>query len=350
MRTTAAHRGYRLLGTPSNDLEGIDFQEFSSVLPLLGGDLQTFGSLWRRRRFIPDPAAQSVRLALGSGDEALMAQHDSPFNTQNVRRDLPLVVLLHGLGGNATSAYMVEASDYFRAQGMEVLRLELRGSGASANTTNGIYNAGISDDLRLALKSIPPVLSENGVMLCGFSLGANVVLKYLGEGDVHDSVLGGVAISPPLDLARTQERIAAFRNRLYRRYLMARIRADYENANWSVIRAPLDDVAQIKSIIEFDDRVVAPLYGFAGAAHYYAESSCGRYLSGIKLPTLIVHAETDPWIPASLFEDGSFPWSKSTTVAMTSDGGHVGFSARCSPYSWYLPAAGIFLKQKMSRD
>jgi len=177
---TGIGAGYSVINTPSDRLKVPDFRAFSSAFPLVGGDLQTMGGFWRRRRFTPAPDAKPLMLKLADGDEALMAQYDSPISDVENAPAKPLVLLVHGLGGNASSGYMVEASDYFRGQGHGVLRLELRGSGASAKTSNGIYNAGISDDLRAAIQSIPVSMSSNGVVVMGFSLGANVVLKYLG--------------------------------------------------------------------------------------------------------------------------------------------------------------------------
>jgi len=334
--------GYQVLNAPADRLKSADFKAFSRAFPFIGGDLQTMGSFLRRRRFSPAADATPVELALPNGDEALIAHYDSSPIASATTTTKPLVLLLHGLGGDAASGYMVEASHYFRAQGHGVLRLDLRGSGASARTSNGLYHAGISEDLRAAIAAIPESLSVNGIIVMGFSLGANVVLKYLGEAGVHGSVVGGIAISPPVDLAATQHRIAALRNRLYRHYLLGKIKKDYLNANWSRGGVPVDDIEDIESIIEFDDRIIAPYHGFKGAAHYYQECSSLRVVAQISTPALIIHARTDPWIPVSMFEDPKLAWGDTTTVLIVEDGGHVGFAAKSNRYSWYLQACDTF--------
>ncbi|HEY4163687.1 MAG TPA: alpha/beta fold hydrolase [Dongiaceae bacterium] len=245
----------------------------------------------------------------------------------------PLVVLVHGLTGSSDSAYVRVSAFHLLRGGYPVLRLNLRGAGPTSGKTKSFYHAGRTDDLRRAVDLLGEE-AAHGLVIVGYSLGANLVLKYLAEQSEHAPVLGGVAVSAPIDLRSTQEYLALPRNRLYHHHLLQEMKAERGRA------VP----AGVRSIIDFDNRVVAPAHGFADALDYYRRSSSATFLAAIRCPTLIIHAADDPWTPADAYR--SVDWSANPNLIhmMLASGGHVGFHARGLNMPWHDAAVLRFLR------
>jgi uncharacterized protein len=338
---TGGFSGYEALAGEGFLKASVAVPSFRARFPWYGGDLQTI----RHRLPFAAPVGEIkperiIHLPLDNqAGESLAAVLNRPGD--DALR--PLVVLVHGLGGTYESSYMVAAVKYFLSKGHACLRVNLRGAGLSAGTSAGIYSAGVSDDLAGALNNLEESLTSEGVWLMGFSLGANVVLKYMGEGKASDAVKGALAVSPPLDLLKVQLRLNQLRNRLYRRYLMTNLRATFDGANWGRRGAPVASSGAIKSIIQFDEKIVAPWHGFDGAHDYYEKCSGGRFLQFIDKPCLIMHARTDPWIPATIYRDQGWPGQDKFCVLLSDDGGHVGFHDSASEIPWHLRVAEKFI-------
>ncbi|MCC7273256.1 MAG: alpha/beta fold hydrolase [Alphaproteobacteria bacterium] len=309
--------------------------QFIERRPWLGGDLQTVRNSIRGVPPLVAAETAMLELALGDGSgDRLAAVVDRP-----ARPLRPPVVLVHGLTGCAASRYVLASAGHFLALGHPVVRLNLRGAGPSRALARGHYHAGRSADLRAALAALPRELVRDGAFLVGYSLGANVVLKLLGEGDAP-GVLAAVAVSAPIDLAAASRRLRMARNAGYHRYLLARMKAE-------MLAGPLDARTQamvraVADVYAFDDRVVAPAAGFTGADDYYARCSAAGYLGAIAVPTLVIHATNDPWIPADAY--WAYPWADNPWLlpALLPGGGHVGFHGRGSAVPWHDRAAAAF--------
>jgi hypothetical protein len=256
----------------------------------------------------------------------------------------PLVILIHGLSGCEESAYIQTSARHLLAQGYRVLRLNLRGAGPSRASCGGHYHAGRSEDLRAALA----VLRERGeseYLLFAYSLGANMMLKALGEGEGLAGVRGAVAVSAPIDLAAASARFAKPRNAPYQRWLLHHMKREATGEGARLNEAERQAIMEAKTVRAFDDRFVAPRHGFAGADDYYAKSSAAPYLRRIIIPTLVIHAADDPWIPAASYrcQDWSNP---ALGLLMPSSGGHVGFHGRGSHVPWHDRCAVRFLQRQ----
>ena len=196
--------------------------DFSPRLPWWGGDLQTIRNYaLSLDHALPSRATQQMIVPLGdgSGDRLVVSLH-----MPEQRRDRPLVVLIHGISGSEGSCYMVVAAAYFLARGHPVLKVNLRGAGPSRPYCGGHYHAGLTDDLAAVLDRLPPELTRNGVLPIGFSLGGNLLLKFLGEAGRHSPVRRAATVSAPLDLARSCSSLMRWRNYLYHRYIMAHLK------------------------------------------------------------------------------------------------------------------------------
>ena len=318
-----------------------DIPEFSSKFPWYGSDLQTLASHIRPSMAKNLPHGKRVLLRIDEKNEALAAIENSRSAVSGAPK--PTILLLHGLGGDENSIYMREAAEYFRCLGHTVLRINLRGSGLSARTSHNIYHAGISEDLRSLLSFLPDSLTKHGVFIMGFSLGGNVLLKFMGDGSVPDFVKGAVSVSAPIDLKVAQHRIAEFRNRPYRAYLLRKLKRDFTHICWKGDTDHIKNCDDISSIIEFDDKVIAPIYGFKDAYDYYEKCSSKSFIRKISKPTLMLHANTDPWILPRPYKEALWCENENVCTILSKDGGHVGFNSKNDNFPWYLKVASLFM-------
>ncbi|MFC4351184.1 YheT family hydrolase [Fodinicurvata halophila] len=309
--------------------------------PWLGGDLQTV------RNMIVRPVA---RLTDWPQEQLAFEQQDGDCLLGTLGRGSPestrpLGVLLHGLTGSEDSLYVRNTTHYFLKHGWDILRLNHRGAGPSGVFCRQSYHAGRSEDLRAVLGQLReklPNLKERGVFLMGYSLGANMALKFLGEGDFPLPVRFAISVSAPIDLMQTQQAIMKPRNRIYHRYLLDCMRREVLASAQPEEVKDRRRLKQLKSVWEFDDTLTAPRNGFRGAEDYYRQNSALGYLPRIDVPTLMMHAADDPWIPGGLYEEGNWRENPALTVYMPASGGHVGFHGRDSMVPWHDRSALAF--------
>ncbi len=236
------------------------------------------------------------------------------------RREGPgLLLVVHGLGGSADSFYARRAARAAEVSSLSCLRLNLRGAALDGED---FYNAGLVEDLEAALAS-PEARGFDDVYVLGYSLGGHLALRWacLPGGGKARAV---AAVSSPLDLARCAswiDRPAAFP---YRRYLLDGLFRIYERV---ACRRPVplapEDVRKIRTIRAFDEAVVAPRFGFAGAEDYYARMSAGPLLPSLRLPALLAWSPLDPMVPP----EGVLPFLQAAPrlrLAPLRRGGHVG--------------------------
>jgi hypothetical protein len=312
---------------------------FSARPPWLGPDLQTLRNTLRPPRpALERFAAERLVLPLddGSGDRlAALLQHPA-------ERRAPLAVVIHGLSGSEDSPYMQVTAAALLERGHPVLRLNLRGAGPSRPLCRRQYHAGRSADLRDALRGLDRSLTADGLLLVGYSLGGNVLLKFLAEHGTALPVRAAAAVSAPLDLAAAARRILMPRNRVYHWNLLRAMKAEALAPAAELAPSERAAITQARTIVEFDDRFVARRNGFAGAADYYARSSAERFLPAIAVPTLLVHALDDPWIPPSVYRRVGWSDNRHLHRALSPGGGHVGFHGRGTRLPWHDQVLGEF--------
>lgn len=295
---------------------------FRPRLPWLGADLQTVRNiLVRPHADLSGPGQSELWFPMedGTGD----ALHGS-LNVPGGTGGRPLVVLIHGLTGCYDSFHVQTSARLLLERGYPVLRLNLRGAGPTLGRCAEQYHAGRSADFAAVMAQLPETLTRNGVAALGYSLGGNMLLKYLGETGQRSGLIAAGSISAPIDLAATSRRFHRRRNWAYQRYLMTRLKRDTLAAR----DLPEDYKAPIrrsKSMIEFDDIYIAPRFGFASAQDYWARSSALPWLDEIHTPTLVVHALDDPWVDPEAYR--RFEWGQNPVLspAISLKGGHVGF-------------------------
>jgi uncharacterized protein len=323
------------------------FPPFVPRAPWWGGDLQTLSGFFIRHRAPLDDYPQerlTLPLADGSGD-ALSAALSRPKQ----KTAKPLVVLIHGLSGHEDSFYMRNSAAHLLAQGYTVLRLNVRGAGPSRPLCRLYYHAGRSLDLELAFAALPSALTAQGLVVIGYSLGANVLLKYLGERGTATPVRAAVSVSAPLDLAGTSRRLMQPRSYVYQQYMLRDMRIEAVSRAAEVTAAERAAIRGARTIWEFDHRFTAPRNRYPSAEAYYADNSSERYLNGIAVPTLIVYGLDDPWIPADAYRRFDWRQQRNLVPLLSESGGHVGFQGSDRSMAWHDRAIRHFLEKTLSR-
>lgn len=232
-----------------------------------------------------------------------------------------LLLLVHGLGGCAESLYMLRAAHAAEAAGLSCLRLNLRGSDRAGED---FYHAGLTSDLHAALAS-PELARYRRIYVLGYSLGGHIVLRLATEpGDPRLAAVA--AVCAPVDLGLSATAFDRPEVWLYRRYVLASLVEIYTAiAARRPVPVPVAQVARIRRMREWDDRVVAPRHGFAGADDYYARASVAPQLDRLRVPALLIAAERDPMILASTIRPSLGRAGSLLSVRWVQKGGHLGF-------------------------
>jgi len=256
------------------------------------------------------------------------------------------IIMLHGLEGSHDSGYLRSLAQAALAQGYRTHRLNMRSCGGTETLSQTLYHAGLTSDLRTIVERM-----EGPVYLVGFSLGGNVVLKLLGELGATSLVAGAVAVSTPLDLEACCRRMMAPSNRLYESRFVARLKERYRARqqmhpeHYRPYHDRLLVLENVRTVLDFDDQITAPYFGFGTAVNYYATQSSGQFLERIRVPTLVVQAKDDPMIPFAVYE--KHDWARYPNVGLLAPdhGGHVGFLAKRNPRFWVDQVILAFFSQ-----
>lgn len=265
--------------------------------------------------------------------------------------DAPIVLLLHGLEGNARKGYACETYRQLAQRGLRAVGMNYRSCSGEMNRTSHSYHAGATEDIDFVIKTLASW--HPGVPLAGigFSLGANLLLKYLGEQGEHTPLQTAVAVSPPFSLSQGLSSVENGVSRMYMQLFMRSLRQKVQ-ARAELLEGLVDinKALSARTFREFDEALTLPLYGFNNLEAYYNYASCGNYLPQIAIPTMIIRAKDDP-----VFDPGDIPHEKIEAnnhlfTIITDTGGHVGF-VEGQPGNWHCWAeqeATRFLAHQLS--
>jgi predicted alpha/beta-fold hydrolase len=249
--------------------------------------------------------------------------------------DHPTLLLLHGLEGSSDSGYMLGAAEKAFIAGFNVLRLNQRNCGGTERLTRTLYHSGRSADFRAIVLELIERDGLPTIFFGGFSMGGNLALKMAGEfgGSAPGELRGIVAIAPCLDLAACCDALSEKRNFLYSRHFMKNLKRRMHHKaglfpDLYAANGLLDDLARVRNVREFDDAITARFCGFESAADYYEQSSAMRFLQAICMPTLIVAAQDDPFVPFSIFEIPAIRENPNIHLVAPRHGGHCAFISR----------------------
>ncbi len=246
-----------------------------------------------------------------------------------------LAILCHGLEGSSLSKYIIGTGSILHQRGWDIAAINYRGCSGTMNKNVRLYHSGATDDIHEVVQQLGTSYDE--IALVGFSLGGNLVLKYVGE-NIYPSVrdvMSIVAISVPVDLEAASRQISKKSNFIYEKKFLKSLRIKVKDkSNQFPELVDLTHINSIKSLFEFDDVYTANLHGFKNAVDYYNKSNSKQFLKDIKVPTLIVNALDDPFLPKPCYpleEVNKNPW---ITLLTPKYGGHVGFVSEASTYYW----------------
>jgi predicted alpha/beta-fold hydrolase len=240
----------------------------------------------------------------------------------------PTLVVLHGLEGSSESGYMLGCAEKASAAGFNVVRLNQRNCGGTEHLTPTLYHSGRSADLRAVALELIERDRLPEIFFAGYSMGGNLVLKMAGEfGDSAPKQLRGiVAVAPCLDLAACADALGEKRNFVYNGHFVRKLKGRMRRkARMFAGIYSLDGLGRINSVREFDEVITARFCGFAGADDYYAQSSAMHVLAAIRIPTLILTAQDDPFVPYSTFEREAIRENPNIRLVAPKYGGHCGF-------------------------
>lgn len=233
------------------------------------------------------------------------------------------VVMVHGLCGSHKSPYLVRLTKKLTREGVRVIRINLRGCGSGKGHAKRMYHAEASDDIWNALKEVKRDVPESPLIVLGFSLGGNIILKMGGErGEEALTLIDQIiAINPPLDMYSSVSLLS--QNRLYERFFMHALKSDVEYRQELFEDMPPIEIPRGLSLLEFDELYIAPQAGFSSAKEYYQACSSGRLIPAIRVPSHLLFSKDDPIVDCKVLDYVPIP--PNVDVLMTKYGGHLGY-------------------------
>lgn len=273
-------------------------------------------------RKVPPIAQSRERLELEDGDFI-----DIDWSYPETKTSDKVVIILHGLEGNSQRPYVKGMAHKFLEDGWDAAAINLRGCSGEINRLYRSYNAGASEDLKAVLDHILKKKKHNTIALTGFSLGGNLLLKYLGEGNnIPQEVKAAVAISTPCDLYLSLKRLEEPQNFLYSKRFVSKLKRQLhlrgskfpENISGK-------DIAECKSLYAIDELYTGKAHGFKDAIDYYEKSSALNFIGNIELPTLLINAKNDAFLSANSSPKKMAKINPFFYLETPEYGGHVGF-------------------------
>jgi uncharacterized protein len=246
------------------------------------------------------------------------------------RRDLPVVVILHGLEGSCDSGYVMGIADKAWARGFHSVRLNQRNCGGTERLTPTLYNSGLSGDYLAVLRELIAEGFER-VFFVGYSMGGNLVMKMAGElGAAAPAELKGIAVvCPAFDLSACADALERPANFVYQRHFVRRLMKRYRGkADLFPERYSKNGFGPIGTVREFDNEITAPCFGFKDAEEYYWTASAKRVVDKVAVPLLLITAEDDPVVPYESFVQAELEKSPCVRFVGTPYGGHCGYVSR----------------------
>ncbi len=247
----------------------------------------------------------------------------------------PIIVVFHGLEGSIDSPYIKGLFQSIRDCGWIGVLMHFRGCSQEPNRATRSYHSGETTDAAFIIRQIKERYPQSPLFAVGYSLGGNMILKYLGEQGDKCLLDAAVAVSVPFKLDRCAARLETGFSRAYLRHLVRQL-TDSMVLKMKVVDFSKQvsltekEIINLKTFREFDDVVTAPLHGFENADDYYNRCSSLQFLKNVKTPTLVLHSEDDPFISRDAIPS-SHELSAQVKLELSKAGGHVGFISGGSP-------------------
>jgi hypothetical protein len=300
--------------------------EFEPHPLLKNGHAMTIAAALVPRRFdIPSPEARRFQV---DTDSWLLGH--CHWQAEK-RKDVPVLVLVHGLEGSSDSNYMRGIAEKAFQRGFHVVRLNQRNCGGTEALTPTLYNSGMSSDYRAAFDQLSSHDGFEQIFFAGYSMGGNLVTKMAGEfAEAAPKALRGLcAVCPALDLAACADALERTENYLYQRRFVSGLMDRYtRKQKMFPQRYPLNGLGPIRTVRQFDDIITAPQFGYHDAQDYYEHVGAKRVASKIRVPFLMITAQDDPFVPYESFLAARISDNPAIRFVAPQHGGHCGFISK----------------------
>jgi hypothetical protein len=268
------------------------------------------------------------RITLDDGD---FLDLDWSFSKEKSNK---LIILLHGLEGHAQRPYVTGTAKLFNDNGIDAVCVNFRGCSGEDNLKYYSYHSGATQDLETVINDAILNKKYSEIYLKGISLGANIILKYLGEREVvPQEVTSAIAISVPCSLYGSAKELHTFKNMLFhdrfKRHLVNRLKIKQKNFAKEL---SVEDIDSIKTLFDFDTIYTSKAHGFKDALDYYEQCSSLQFLPNIKVPTLIINALNDSFLSPECYPVKEAKQNPNLYLEMPNFGGHVGFIEKGNVY------------------
>jgi uncharacterized protein len=295
---------------------------------LKNGHAMTIAAAFWPRRF-QLPRAEDRLFQLDAESRALARFH---WQT-GMRRDVPVLVIVHGLEGSSDSNYVLGIAENAFHRGYHVVRMNQRNCGGTEALTPTLYNSGMSGDYRAVFEELSNNDGFRQIFFAGYSMGGNLVTKMAGEyGDAVPKALKGVcAVCPALDLAACADALERRDNFFYQRHFVRGLMSRYaRKAKLFPERYAQNGFGAIRTVREFDDEITAPQFGYRDAQDYYEAVGAKKVVSQIRVPMLMIAAQDDPFVPYASFLRANITHNPAVRFLAPEHGGHCGFISKYS--------------------
>jgi len=237
------------------------------------------------------------------------------------------VILSHGLEGKSGRAYMKGMIKAFNRRGWDGISFNFRGCSGEMNRTSATYHSGRTEDLHTVIRYLIDSRGYKAITIIGFSLGANLTLKYAGEmgRSIPSEIKCAVGISAPCDLISSAIEIHKLKNIIYSKRFLSTLVEKMKKKEYLHPAGITRDYKSIKTLKDFDDKFTAPLNGFIDAMDYWGKNSSAEYISGTAIPALIINAKDDPILGEKCFPYKIAAASEKIFLEVPEKGGHMGF-------------------------
>jgi uncharacterized protein len=289
------------------------------------GFISTVYSGLARRVFLEQ---ERERITLSDGD---FLDLDWSYSEEKTSK---LIILLHGLEGNGKRPYMKGTAKLFNKNNIDAVCVNFRGCSGEDNLKYRSYHSGATEDLEAVIAHAISTKHYSEIYLKGISLGANIILKYLGErDDVPNQVKAAIAVSVPCYLFGSAKELHTFKNKLYHdrflKHLVNRLKLKQQQFQDLL---SLEEVQSIKKLIDFDNVYTSKAHGFKNAQDYYEKCSSLQFLPNIKTPSLIINALNDSFLSPECFPVKEAKNNQNLFLEMPKHGGHSGFIDKKNVY------------------
>ena len=306
-----------------------EIRKFEPHWWLRNGHAQTIAVAFVRRTFAL-PAGEERLFRVDAETQLKGLCHWQKDGAGVPRRDLPVILIVHGLEGSCESGYSVGIADKAWAQGFHAVRMNQRNCGGTERLTPTLYNSGLSGDFRAVLMDLIAEGFER-IFFAGYSMGGNLVMKMAGElGNGAPKQLKGVAVvCPALDLAACANALERTQNLVYQWHFVKNLMARYRRkTELFPERYTKNGFGPIRTVREFDDEITAPCFGFKDAEEYYERSSAKNVVGQAAVPLLVITAKDDPFVPYESFLRARVEANPCVRFVAPDHGGHCGFISR----------------------